>query len=105
DKPTFERMINLIIQQVPKTVNECRTDFEQQNWDKLYQTAHHLKSTLCIIQVAPMLQAIKLIETELKAPTPNTSNIWNNGIEALNNYYLLILPILEAFKATMYAEN
>ncbi|MFY7652999.1 MAG: Hpt domain-containing protein [Chitinophagaceae bacterium] len=105
DKPTFERMIDIFIQQVPKTVNECRVDFEQQNWEKLYQTAHHLKSTLCIIQVAPMLQAIRLIETELKTPKPNTNNIWNNGIEALNSYYLLILPMLKAFKATIYAGN
>jgi CheY-like chemotaxis protein/HPt (histidine-containing phosphotransfer) domain-containing protein len=62
-------MVQTFLENMPNTlkkINQCLAD---SNWEGLYQAAHYAKSTLSVIKVSDMFDAILTIETNAKTKT------------------------------------
>lgn len=69
DSETAKKMFQLFLKNTPATIAEMQTYCSEENWKKLYQTAHHIKSSLSIIQIPELLTLIQNIEWNAKKQT------------------------------------
>ncbi len=66
DRNTAEKMFQLFLKNMPTAIAEMQNYCSLEDWKKLYQTAHHIKSSLSIIQIPDLLLLVQKIESNTK---------------------------------------
>jgi CheY-like chemotaxis protein/HPt (histidine-containing phosphotransfer) domain-containing protein len=62
-------MVQTFLENMPNTLKKIEQCLEDKNWEGLYQAAHYAKSTLSVIKVSEMFDAVLAIEASAKNKT------------------------------------
>lgn len=62
-------MIQTFLENMPETIQKLKRFLMEENWPDLYQAAHYAKSTLSIIKINEMFDAVLAIELNSKSKT------------------------------------
>jgi CheY-like chemotaxis protein len=87
-------VLELFLSATPGTLGELKESVLAEQWSEVHKKAHSLKSSLGILQMAPLLQTFTEIETNAKSGG-NTDAIESLLHKAVQQYNL-VRPMLEA---------
>ncbi|GEO09745.1 response regulator [Segetibacter aerophilus] len=66
DEAYITIMVQTFLENMPVTLKKIEQCLADENWEGLYQAAHYAKSTLSVIKVSEMFDAVLAIETSAK---------------------------------------
>jgi HPt (histidine-containing phosphotransfer) domain-containing protein len=94
DEEYTSEVLNLFLSSTPVSISELKDASLREDWNEVHRKAHSLKSSLGILQIAPLLRTVTEIETLAKNKT-NTDSIEQLLQQAVQQY-TLVRPMLEA---------
>ena len=94
DEEYTSEVLNLFLSSTPASISELKEASLREDWSEVHRKAHSLKSSLGILQMAPLLRTVTEIETLAKNKT-NTDSI-EQLIQQAVQQYTLVKPMLEA---------
>lgn len=69
DESYVELMVQTFLENMPGTIKKIQQFSIDENWQDLYQAAHHAKSTLSVIKIGQMFDAVLAIEVNARGRT------------------------------------
>ena len=69
DEAYISVMVQTFLENMPNTLKKIEQSLSGENWEGLYQAAHYAKSTLSVIKVSEMFDAVLMIEANAKNKT------------------------------------
>jgi HPt (histidine-containing phosphotransfer) domain-containing protein len=80
DPVVIKPLIELFLTNVPESIEKLNLFYEMRDWANVYTTAHYIKSTLSVIKIGKVCEA--LVDIELKAK----NQIELDSIKPIINY-------------------
>ncbi len=96
---TARTIIALFIQNLPKTIEKIKINYENKEWENLSSNAHIAKSSLSVIQINNLLQVAT--EIEKLAKSAEQLPVIANLIQALEQQTNASIPLLSAYLAEL----
>ncbi len=96
---TARTIIALFIQNLPKTIEKIKINYENKEWDNLSSNAHIAKSSLSVIQINNLLQVAT--EIEKLAKSAEQLPLIANLIQKLEQQTNASIPLLSAYLAKL----
>ncbi len=96
---TARTIIALFIQNLPKTIEKIKINYENKAWETLSSNAHIAKSSLSVIQINNLLQVAT--EIEKLAKTAEQLPLIANLIQELEQQTNASIPLLSAYLAEL----
>lgn len=62
DPAYINTMISTFLENMPVTIGKIETNFQAEDWENLYRSAHYAKSSLSVIKIADMYDWVTTIE-------------------------------------------
>jgi CheY-like chemotaxis protein len=69
DESYIALMVQTFLENMPSTIKKIEKGLLDEDWDTLYKTAHYAKSSLSVIKVSEMFEAVLAIEQNAKERT------------------------------------
>lgn len=69
DEDYINKMVQIFLERMPDNLEKIEQGIKSQDWESVYQSAHHTKSSLSIIKISDMFDWIKQVEDNAKYKT------------------------------------
>ena len=77
DKEFIKYMIELFIKNIPETNDSLQRASEEQNWEKVYFSAHKMKASIDLFSIESLTDVIRKLEKQGKAASDSTT-LWQD---------------------------